>query len=84
VRSPWLLIPFGALNAAAWALWSSREWEGGCIDYVDQPGECWVSPAYIAWSDTLIVALVIAAVVPLAVLGLWRVRRRARLEARST
>jgi hypothetical protein len=72
VRTPWLFVPVASLYAAAWALWSSREWQGTCVDYVNRLGRCWGGPAHIVWTDTLTVALVVAAVSLAATPALWR------------
>jgi hypothetical protein len=71
MRSPWLLFPFSALNAAALMLWESREWTGTCVDYVDRPGQCSTSSVYIAWSDTLKLALVVLVLSLVATLVRW-------------
>jgi hypothetical protein len=78
LRSLWLFIPFSAVNAAVWVLWSAREWEGSCVDYVNGPGRCRDGSAYIVWTDTVIAAAVVALVLPIAALVLWRRAGRSR------
>jgi hypothetical protein len=82
VPSPWLLVSVGGLNGAIYAfLFSSQSVLVSCAA---GNGGCAELSSHLIWTDTLTVALIVAVVLPVTTLLLWRLRRVGWLGSPST